>query len=118
MLAVRLERDVLQQHNLVIAANLLEGAAKVVRGVFPIAARIFLPCACDAPRRVEQALALRVVAGPADQRANGVGNFIGNVERRLGFDEVAVFRITVHAPISRTMSSATAAACSRMSGTA
>ena len=67
MLAMRLERDVLQQHDLVIAADLLEGAAEMVRRILGIAARIFLPGARDPRRRVEQPLAVGIVAGPADQ---------------------------------------------------
>ena len=67
MLAMRLERDVLQQHDLVIAADLLEGAAEMVGRILAIAAGIFAPGARDALRRVEQPLAVGIVAGPADQ---------------------------------------------------
>ena len=89
VLAVRLERDVLQQHDLVIAADFLEGAAKMLRGIFLIAARIFPPRARDAPRRIEQAFAVGVVAGPADQRPDRFATSSGT-PCRWRLDEIAV----------------------------
>ena len=78
MLAMRLERDVLQEHDLVIAADLLEGAAEMMRGILLIAARIFLPGAGDPRRRVEQPLAVGIVAGPADQGAHRLLDVVGH----------------------------------------
>src|SRR5438309_5094442 len=93
--AVGLERDVLEQDNLVIAADLFERAAEMVRRIFPIAARIFAPGAGDAPRCIEQPLAGRIVAGPADQGADRLGHIRWDVTSRRGFDEVAVLWIAV-----------------------
>ena len=72
MLAVRLERNVLQKHDFVIAADLLEGPGQMHRRVFGIALEIFAPGAGDAARCIEQPFACRVVAGPADQRPDGL----------------------------------------------
>src|SRR3546814_14911364 len=72
MFAMRLERNVAQQHDLVIAADLLEGARQMDRGILVIALAIFLPSPRDAARRIAQALARRVVARPIDQPAYGV----------------------------------------------
>src|SRR5690349_9790802 len=121
VLAVRLERDVPQEHDLVIAADLFEGAAEVDRGILGIALGIFLPRTGDAARRVEQALAVRVVAGPADERSDGLGDILRNRAGRRRLDQIAIVGIAVivaHVASSRSISSATAAACSRMSGTA
>src|SRR3546814_6198326 len=78
MFAMRLERNVAQQHDPVIAADLLEGARQMDRGILVIALAIFLPSTRDAARRIAQALALRVVARPFDQRAYGVGDMVGH----------------------------------------
>src|SRR4029079_8464767 len=98
----------------------LEGAAEMDRRVFGIAAGIFAPGLGDPARRIEQAFPIGVVARPADQRPHGLADVARDFTRRRGFDEVAVLRVAMlrHCPISRAMSSATAAACSRMSGTA
>jgi hypothetical protein len=60
VLAVRLERNVAQQHDLVVAAHLVEGAGEVRHRVFVIAAEILAIGARDPARRVEQPLALGV----------------------------------------------------------
>jgi hypothetical protein len=95
MLAVRLEGDVLEKHDLVVATDLLEGAAEMHGGVLGVAARIFAPRLGDAPRRVEQAFPVGIVAGPPDQRPDRLANFPGNVARRRRFDEVAVLRVAM-----------------------
>src|SRR3546814_7569288 len=77
MLAVRLEGNVLQKHDLVIAAHLAEGAAEMGRGVFLIAHAIFLPRTADTRRRIEQPLAGRVFSGPGQQREQRLLHMIG-----------------------------------------
>src|SRR3546814_18919784 len=84
MVAMRLERNVAQQHDLVIAADLLEGARQMDRGILVIALAIFLPSTRDAARRIAQALARRVVARPYDQRAYGVGDLVGHAHFSIG----------------------------------
>ena len=120
MLAMRLERDVLQQHDLVIAADLLEGPGEVDRRVLGIAAGIFAPGPRHALRRVEQAFAVGVVAGPADQVRTASADLAGDVDLGRGFDQVAVFGVAMFAHALKLLrdSSATAAACPRISGTA
>ena len=82
MLAVRLERYALQQHDLVIAANLMENAREMISRIFGIALAIFLPCARHTPGCIDKPLALWVVSGPADDSAHRVLNFGRN--RNLG----------------------------------
>src|SRR3546814_19707025 len=78
MFAMRLERTVAQQHELVIAAAPLEGARQMDRGILVIALAIFLPTTRDAARRIAQALARRVFAPPFDKRAYGVVDMVGS----------------------------------------
>src|SRR6476661_4378505 len=123
VLAMRLERDVLEEHDLVIAAHLFEGAAEVSGGVLFIATGIFTPGAGHAARRIQQSLTIWIVAGPADKSPDSFLDVLRHFGSFAVFDEVAVFGFAVlkgriHALSSRLMSSATAAACSRMSGTA
>src|SRR5580698_8363166 len=74
VLAVRLEADIAQHHDLVIAAGLLEGALEIFARIVAIAGEPFLVGAHHPRRRGAKALAVRVVAGPADQRAHrGLG---------------------------------------------
>jgi hypothetical protein len=82
VLAVRLERDVLQQHDVVIAAHLLEHPRQVPGGILAIALAIFLPGPRHPRRGVDQPLARRILAGPAQQGADGVLHVLG--DRRLG----------------------------------
>src|SRR5690348_8829247 len=123
MLAVRLERDVLQKDDLVVAADLLERPAEVDGRILLIAARIFTPRTGDPSRGVEKTFAVRIVAGPANERPDRLLDVPGNVRGLLGIDEIAVFGLSmfegrIHSLSSRAMSSATDAACSRISGTA
>src|SRR5690242_15447548 len=123
VLAMRLERDRLQQNDLVIAADLLEGPVEVHRRVLGIALGIFAPGTSDAPRGVEQALTVGIVAGPANERSDRLFHVLGDLGLLRGLDEIPVFGLTmkerrVHFASSFWMSSATSAACSRISGTA
>src|SRR5260370_20638832 len=75
-LAMGLEADVAQPHDLVIAAGLLEGALEVFARVVVVAGEPFLVGARHARRGGAKPLAVGVVAGPADQgadRALGLG---------------------------------------------
>jgi hypothetical protein len=73
-----LERNVLQQHDFVIAAHFGKLAREVDRGIFRITLAIFLPRPRHALGRVQQALTRRIVPGPADQRANRLGHMLGH----------------------------------------
>src|SRR6185437_10382443 len=70
MLAMALEADVLQDDHLVVAVGLLEGALQELVGVAAIAREILLEGAHHPRRRALQALALRIIARPAQQRAH------------------------------------------------
>ena len=78
MFAVRLERNVLEQHELVVAADLLEHPAQVDRGILAIAEAVFLPRPRHALGRIEQAFAFGIVAGPVDQRPDRFLHFEGH----------------------------------------
>jgi len=71
MLAMALERNPAQHNHLIVAFDLLERLLKDVDGVLRVAREILLERACDAARCLDQAVALRIVAGPADNRAHG-----------------------------------------------
>jgi hypothetical protein len=90
-----LERDVLQQDDLVIAADLLERSAEVNRGVLCIALGILTPRAGNAAWRVEQPFAFRVIASPADQRPDRLRHIAGNLARRRLLYEIAVIGIAI-----------------------
>ena len=68
MLAVRLKRDIAQQHDLVIAADLFESPREVMAWIFLVADTIFQPSAGGARGRLDQSLAIRIVADPFDER--------------------------------------------------
>src|SRR5262249_50311494 len=93
--AMRLERNVLEEDDLVIAADFLEGPAQVDRGILLVAARIFLPRPRNAARGVEQSLSVGIVARPADQCTDGLAYLGGNFAVGPGIDEIAVFRLAM-----------------------
>src|SRR5690606_8442966 len=72
VLAVALDADVAQHHQVIIAADLLERRL-LEHGyrVFAITAEVLLERLDDTARRFLQALAIRVVTGPCDERAHG-----------------------------------------------
>ena len=72
MLAVGNKGNIAQQQDLVVTADLLEGALQIEGGILGIAGAIFAPRPRDAFGGVEQPLTHRIVACPADQRAHGV----------------------------------------------
>src|SRR5206468_3983800 len=93
MLAMRLERYVLEQHDLVVAAHLLEHAGKVMGWVLRIAPAIFLPRAGHPLGRIEQSLASRIVSAPADQGADRFLHLVRDRKPRIhALDKVAIFR--------------------------
>src|SRR5262249_27274820 len=86
MLAMRIERDVADEHEVVVGADLRERALEHVGRAFAVAAEQLLVGVDDARRRVEQALAIGIVAGKGDQRAHGRDGLVprGARHRRLG----------------------------------
>ena len=88
VLAVRFEADVLQRDDLVVAVRLLESALQQRNRILVIAAEKFPVRADDPLRGAEQPLAARVVAGPADQRADRLHGLLSgralHSGRRLG----------------------------------
>src|SRR5690349_7526747 len=114
VLAVRLERDVLEKDDLVVAAHFLERAIQVPRRIFLIALGIFAPRAGHAPGRIEQPLPVRIVARPADESPDRLLDVLWYLRGRRVVDQVAVFRLAmlerwIHSFSSRAISSATAA---------
>src|SRR6516225_48874 len=74
MFAMRLEADVLQRDDLVVAVGLLEGSLQQCDRILLVAAEELLVGANDPVRCAVQPLALRIVTGPADQ---GADRFLG-----------------------------------------
>src|SRR4051812_39629562 len=70
VLAMGFEADIAQHDNLVIPVDLLEGALKEGLRVFPVAAEPLLIGARDPRRGCGKPLAGRIIARPADQRAD------------------------------------------------
>ena len=68
VLAVRIERDVAHQHHVLVAADLLEGRRQHLGRIVAVAGIKLLVGLHDATRRIAQALAVRIVARPGDQR--------------------------------------------------
>src|SRR5690606_26769395 len=80
VLAVRLELDVAQHDHLVVAGDLLEGAGEVLVRIQGVAAEPVAVGTGDPRRGVQQALARGVLAGPAQQGADGIlGLLTGDV---------------------------------------
>ena len=77
---MRMERNVAQQDDFVIASDFLERALQVHRRVFLIARAVLLPRAAIAGGSVDQPFALRVITGPAQQGADRFLNFVRNGE--------------------------------------
>ena len=72
VLAMRVEFDVAQHDDVVIAFDLVEGARQRLHRVLLIALEELVIGLDHALRRVEQALAVGIVACPGDQRADGL----------------------------------------------
>ena len=87
MLAMGFEADVAQHHHLVIAVGFLEGALQEGDRIDFVSGEELLIGACHPPRGAEQALAIGVVAGPADQRAH-------RLERLLARRAADLYRLT------------------------
>src|ERR1019366_5018114 len=87
MLAMGLELDVPQHHHLVIAGDLVEGPAEIVARLLPITGEPFFVGARDPGGRTQQSLPVRIIAGPANERAHrvfGVGACRAVRRRRAG----------------------------------
>src|SRR3546814_9055767 len=65
--AMRLEGDVLQKDNFIIAAHLLECPAEMMSGFFAISLAIFFPGTSDTLGCVEQPFAGGIVSRPANR---------------------------------------------------
>jgi hypothetical protein len=74
MFAVGLERDILEQDQLIISAHLFKGPGEMEARVLAIARTIFEPGPCHPLGRVEQAFAARIIARPFDQGPDRVAN--------------------------------------------
>ncbi len=70
VLAVRIERDVAHQHEIVVAAGLRERAVEHLGRAFLVAAEQLLIGAHEPLRRLDQALAVRIVADIGEQGAH------------------------------------------------
>jgi hypothetical protein len=71
VLAVRGERDIADQHRLVVRADLREGAVEHVGRALAVAAEQLFVGIDDAGRRLHQTLAIGIIAGERDQHAHG-----------------------------------------------
>src|SRR5690606_33744333 len=69
VLAMRMERDVLYEDEIVIAADFLENRTEDFFRAFRIACEQFLISLCHTLRRSQNAFALRVVSSPKQKRA-------------------------------------------------
>ena len=67
MIAMRMKRNVLDQDEFVIAGDFLEGPAEFFRRILVVSGEHLAIGLGDALRRIAQALALDVVAGPAQK---------------------------------------------------
>src|ERR1700741_2740238 len=96
VLAVGLKRYVAQHDHFVIARNLVECSAEIVARLLGIAREPFFIGAGDASRGSLQSLTIRVVAGPANEGADGIlglgtGRPVeGRRPRRLGVGTTSV----------------------------
>lgn len=84
VLAMALDADVAQQHHLVIAIGFFEGAAQDFLGIFAIAGEELLIGPHDARRCVDQPFPVRIIAGPAQQRANSSLGFLAGGTAGVG----------------------------------
>ena len=85
--AVRVELDVAQHDDVVVAAHIVEGARQGFGRIFFVAAEILAEGLGHALRGIEQAFAVRVVAGPGEQGADGgLGLLLGGALDRLARD--------------------------------
>src|SRR3546814_16818443 len=82
--AMRLEGDVLQKDNFIIAAHLLECPAEMMSGFFAISLAIFFPGTSDTLGCVEQSFAGGIVSRPARSEERRVGQEWGMTCRSRG----------------------------------
>ena len=86
MLAMRREADIAHEHHIVVALDLLEDAIEGVGGIFTVALEQLLVGLDHPLRRIAQAFACRIVAGPAQQDAHGLFGLLARRAngRRIG----------------------------------
>ena len=96
MFAMRLERNILQQDNVVIAAHFVEDAREMISRIVVIAAAIFPPGPRHPLGRLQQAFPFGRIAGPADQRADGLADVRGH--RFLAVANGFRINVTRHGP--------------------
>ena len=83
VLAVRIERDVAHQHEIVVLADLAEGAIEHVGRALAVTAVKLVESIDHPPGGIAQAFAIRIVASIGDERAHGRQRFF---TRRLRHD--------------------------------
>ena len=71
-----LEADAAQHDHLIVAFGLLEGRRENLLGILVVATEIFLERLRDALGRVAQAIAVRIVSGPTQDRMHGRLDFL------------------------------------------
>src|ERR1700694_3109813 len=81
MLAVGFEPDIAQQHNFVVAADLLEGSLQILPGILEITRKPLFIGADHAGRRSDQSFAIRIGSRPTNERAYGI--FGGRARRSV-----------------------------------
>ena len=79
MLAMRVELDVAEHHDIVIASHFVEGAREHLERVLAIAREELVIGRSDAAWRLAQALAVGIIASIGDQRAD---RLLGLLARR------------------------------------
>lgn len=108
MLAMRLERNVLQQDDLVITAHFLEYARKVARRVVGIARAIFPPRPRNAVRRVDQpsrkgsSPAQRISVRTASATSSGTSSLPSGPRRSPGMLSLTSFSLINHTAFAKT----------------
>ena len=70
VLAMGFDLNVLKKNHILVRADLIETFLEIIFRVLPIAAEKLLIALHNAPRRVAQILALRIIARPCDERAH------------------------------------------------
>ncbi|VTZ59980.1 conserved hypothetical protein [Sinorhizobium medicae] len=103
VLAMRIERDVLFEHDIIVAGDFLEGSAEHVFRREIVAAENFPICLGDTRGRVLQAFSCRIFARPAQQYTNGFFGFLLRRTTACIVEHRKILYYGVHmAPLSNT----------------